>query len=82
VTIDGVRDRIGRDAVALEFAQDEITWTMHFDPETHQLIAWTSVYDGGLPSWILLESGIVGSRGARPQGDDWLVSPLPPAFDP
>ncbi|MGH2681582.1 MAG: hypothetical protein ACRDG8_14105 [Actinomycetota bacterium] len=77
VTATQETDRLGRDAVALELSMDEFSWTMHFDPRTHQLIAWTSVYDDGPPSWVVLESGIVGSRGERPVGDGWLVPPLP-----
>ena len=82
ITIEGAHDRLERDAVVLEFSASEITWTMHFDPDTHQLIAWTSVYAGGSASWIVLESAIVGSRGERPDGDDWLVPPLPPGLPP
>jgi len=80
VTANEETDRLGRDAIALEFSMDEITWTMHFDRRTHQLIAWTSVYAEGPPSWIVLESGIVEDRGDRPHGDDWLGSPLPRDF--
>ena len=81
-TIEHTEDRLGRSAVAVEFSIDGGRWTMHFDPRTHQLIAWSFTYKGGPVSWMVLESGIVESRGARPQGDGWLVSPLPPAFDP
>ncbi|HWL90220.1 MAG TPA: hypothetical protein VNP90_02540 [Actinomycetota bacterium] len=81
-TIEGTEDRLGRSAVALEFSIDGGTWTMHFDPRTQQMIAWSFSYKGGRVSWIVLESGIVESPGARPRGDGWLVSPLPPAFDP
>jgi len=81
-TIEDTEDRLGRSAVALEFSIDGGRWTMHFDPRTHQLIAWSFTYRAGPVSWMVLESGIVEAPGMRPRGDDWLVSPLPPAFDP
>jgi hypothetical protein len=80
---DGVRtivhatDPAGRSAVALEFASvsEKITWTMYFDPETHQPMAWTSSYDGNPPAWIILDSGIVDSPGVAPTGGDRLFPP-------
>jgi len=81
-TTEDTEDRLGRGAVALEFSIDGGSWTMYFDPRTHQMITWSFSYKGGRVSWIVLESGIVASPGERPHGDGWLVSPLPPDLDP
>ena len=74
-TVDAV-DPAGRHAIALGFtvASEQVTQTMYFDPETHQLMAWTSVYDGNPPAWVILDSGIVDSPGVRPTGSQWLFS--------
>jgi hypothetical protein len=76
-TIGDAHDPAGRSSTALEFTNESerITWTMYFDPATRQLMAWTSVYDGNAPAWILLDSGIVDSPGVRPVGHGWLVPP-------
>jgi hypothetical protein len=73
-TIMDARDPVGRSATALELASrsEKATWTMYFDPTTHQLMAWTSVYDGNPPAWVILDSGIVDSPGVRPNGSQWL----------
>ena len=75
-TIADAHDPAGRNALALELTSETeaITWTMYFDPETHQLMAWTSVYDGNPPAWVILDSGIVDSPGVRPTGSQWLFS--------
>jgi hypothetical protein len=76
-TIADAHDPAGRNALALELTSETeaITWTMYFDPETHQLMAWTSVYDGNPPAWVILDSGIVDSPGVRPTGSQWLFAP-------
>jgi hypothetical protein len=76
-TIADAHDPAGRNALALELTSETeaITWTMYFDPETHQLMAWTSVYDGNPPAWVILDSGIADSPGVRPTGSQWLFSP-------
>jgi hypothetical protein len=73
-TIMDARDPVGRSATALELASrsEKATWTMYFDPSTHQLMAWTSVYDGNPPAWVILDSGIVDSPGVQPNGSQWL----------
>jgi hypothetical protein len=72
-------DPVGRPAIALSFsdAKNGITWRMYFDPGTHQAMAWSFRSDRGGEGWVLLGSGIVGSSGVRPEGDQWLVPPLP-----
>jgi hypothetical protein len=83
--IDGVTatesdaDPIGRPAISLSFsdAKDGITWTMYFDRGTHQAMAWAFRYHRGGEGWVSLGSGIVGSSGVRPEGDQWLAPPLP-----
>jgi hypothetical protein len=65
-TITDAHDPAGRDATALEFASGKATWTMYFDPGAHQLMAWTSTYEGNPPAWVILDSGIVDSPGDVP----------------
>jgi hypothetical protein len=64
----------GRSATALSFtsAQDPITWTAYFDPATRQLMAWTSVYEGNPPAWIVLESAVVDAPGVQPTAEESL----------
>jgi hypothetical protein len=73
-------DPVGRPAVSLRFSDptEGATWTMYFDPGTHQAIAWTFRSSRGGYVWQLLESGIVEDRGARPTGQQWLAPPVPP----
>jgi hypothetical protein len=77
-TIQDTQDPAGRSAIALQYTAEEITWKMYFDPGTHQLMAWTSTYGENVPAWAILESGVVGSTGVRPDGDQWLFPPVPP----
>jgi hypothetical protein len=72
-------DPVGRAAIGLRFsdAENEATWKMYFDPGTHQALAWTYRSDRGGESWQILESGIVAVSGVRPEGEQWLVPPLP-----
>jgi hypothetical protein len=72
-------DPVGRAAIGLRVSEAEngATWMMYFDPGTHQALAWTFRSDRGGESWQILESGIVGSSGAQPEGEEWLVPPLP-----
>jgi hypothetical protein len=72
-------DPVGRAAIGLRFsdAENGATWMMYFDPGTHQALAWTYRSDRGGESWQILESGIVEASGARPEGEQWLVPPLP-----
>ncbi len=83
--IDGVTvtqsdsDPVERAATSLAFsdAKSGATWKMYFDPGTHQVMAWTFTSDRGGESRVILGSGIVGSLGVRPEGEQWLVPPLP-----
>jgi hypothetical protein len=72
-------DPVGRAAIGLRFsdAENGATWMMYFDPGTHQALAWTYRSDRGGESWQILESGIVAVSGVRPEGEQWLVPPLP-----
>jgi hypothetical protein len=72
-------DPVGRAAIGLRFsdAENGATWKMYFDPGTHQALAWTYRSDRGGESWQILESGIVAVSGVRPEGEQWLVPPLP-----
>jgi hypothetical protein len=72
--IEDVEDPVGRRATALSFTNKEerITWTVYFDPETRQLMVWTSVYEDNRPAWIVFESAIVKRSGVRPTSDEWL----------
>jgi hypothetical protein len=82
--IDGVtrteeaRDPVDRAAISLAFsdAEDGATWTLYFDPGTHQAMAWTFRSGRGGDSRVILESGIVDASGARPVGKEWLVPPI------
>ena len=73
------RDPVGREAMSLSFsdAKNGAMWRLYFDPGTHQTLAWTFTSDRGGESWEIFESGIVDSSGARPEGEQWLVPPLP-----
>jgi hypothetical protein len=83
--IDGVTltesdsDPVDRAAISLKFSDEKngITWWLYFDPGTHQAMAWSFRSDRGGEGWVILGSGIVGSSGARPEGEQWLVPPLP-----
>ncbi len=77
--IQDAQDPVGRRVIALEFSveRDGITWREYFDPSTHQLMAWTSTYNGNAPAWEILESGIVESAGVRPEGNQWLFPGRP-----
>lgn len=83
--IDGVtvrendRDRADRSAISLGYSDPKngATWTLYFDPGTHQAMAWTFTSDRGGQSWEIFESGIVDAAGVRPDGEHWLVPPLP-----
>jgi hypothetical protein len=82
--IDGVRmreeglDPVGRPAIELSFegVEDGATWTLSFDPGTHQALAWTFQSSRGGSAWVLLESGIVDERGGRPTAAEWLAPPV------
>jgi hypothetical protein len=73
------RDPVGRAAIGLRFsdAKNGATWMMYFDPGTHQVLASTYRSDRGGESWQILESAIVKASGVRPEGEQWLVPPLP-----
>jgi hypothetical protein len=83
-SIDGVivtrddRDPVGRTAIRLRFSEaaNGATWTIYFDPGTHQALAWTFRSDRGGESWVIIESGIVEASGDRPEGEQWLVPPF------
>lgn len=73
------RDPAGREAISLAFsdAKNGAMWRLYFDPGTHQALAWTFTSDRGGESWETFESGIVDAAGAEPEGEQWLVPPLP-----
>ena len=73
------QDPVGRRGISLRFsdAKHGATWTMFFDPGTHQAMAWTFSSERGGESWVVFGSGIVDASGARPEGEQWLVPPLP-----
>jgi hypothetical protein len=85
---DHVQDPGGRSATALSFTseQDPITWTAYFDLATRQLMAWTSVYEGNRPAWIVLESAVVDAPGVQPTAEERLFPqrslPVDPSFSP
>jgi hypothetical protein len=86
----GVQDPVGRDAVALELANDGVGahWVLFFDPQHHQLMAVSearadleTVYP-----FTFFESAVVDARGAEPSTDQLLFprlggipEPAPPA---
>lgn len=71
------RDPAGRPAVRVRFSQaSEGMWDLYFDPGTHQALAWTFTSTRGGHVWELVESGIVVDVDERPDGDQWLVTPL------
>lgn len=73
------RDPVGRAAVSLRFSEAKhgATWTLFFDPGTHQAMAWTFSSDRGAERWVVFGSGIVEASGMRPEGEQWLVPPIP-----
>ncbi len=75
---DDEKDPVGRKAISLTFsdARHGATWSMFFDPGTHQSMAWTFSSDRGGESWVVFGSGIVSAAGAKPEGEQWLVPPL------
>jgi hypothetical protein len=72
-------DPVDRAAISLKFsdAKNGITWRMYFDPGTHQAMAWSFRSGRGGEGWVVLGSGIVDAAGARPDGEQGLVPPLP-----
>jgi hypothetical protein len=92
---DGVTDPVGRDAIVLRLGEVARTvnalstptrytmsWELFFDPGTHQLMAEAVGFDADPVPFEILESAIVGARGAAPT-DDQLLFPQPVhAFEP
>ena len=74
------RDPAGRLGIALETSErdgmDTAVWTLYFDPDTHQAIAWTFESTRGGSAWILLESAIIVESGRQPGAEEWLMPPL------
>jgi hypothetical protein len=73
------RDPVDRAAISLSFSdpRNGAMWRLYLDPGTHQPLAWTFTSDRGGESWVVFGSGIVDSVGAKPEGEQWLVPPLP-----
>ena len=73
------RDLVDRAAISLSFSDPKngAMWRLYFDPETHQSLAWTFTSDRGGESWEIFESGIVDASGAKPEGEEWFVPPIP-----
>jgi hypothetical protein len=66
------QDPGGRLAVALVRTNGPDTRTMYFDPQNHQLMAWTSAHGDGPRYWEVIDSGVVDPAGAAPVGTQWL----------
>jgi hypothetical protein len=96
---DHIEDPVGREAVSLALTEvvqgvddtgnpvaSPMHWALFFDPGTHQLMAEAVGFDGPPQPFLILESGIVDSRGAEPAEDQALfprplrqAEPLPQA---
>jgi hypothetical protein len=88
--VDGAMDPVGREAIVLKWnevvaavndagepTQATMRWALFFDPGTHQLMAEAVGFDAPPKPFLILESAIVGSRGAEPSDDELLFPRAP-----
>jgi hypothetical protein len=73
--VDGVTDPGGRQAILLELDYGGYVTGLFFDPNTFQVTGTSDGEPGYGRTEMAIESGIVGSTRARPQGDEWLTAP-------
>lgn len=73
--VDGVTDPGGRESIMLELDYGMYVTRLFFDPSSFQVIGTSDGEPGFGRSEMVIESGIVASTRARPQGDEWLTAP-------